>query len=77
MWAKRFNEINIPLESMQTLHSKIKEVHGENLIEVFDYIPPGGSIAELNSYVEIRFEAEPEETARIDELVDQYKAGSS
>lgn len=73
MWVKKFENTNVPIENMQELHSKMKEVYGDNFLEVFDYIPPESPTSDPDPYVELRFEEEPQETASMEELVDEYK----
>ena len=74
IWIKKFEDINIPIEFIQDLHQALAEVYGENLIGVFDYIPPEGFGDELSSFVEVHFTQKPDDMNDLTRLVDEHKA---
>jgi len=74
MWAKRFENLNVSIDQIQDLHNDLKASYGENFLEVFDYVPPESQTSSPDSYVEFRFESEPEDLAEAENLMEQYKA---
>ena len=72
MWAKRFENLNVSIDQIQNLHDDLKTAYGENFLEVFDYIPPDSPTSSPDSYVEFRFESEPEYLTEAENLMEQY-----
>jgi len=74
MWVKKFENTNVLIDLIQDLHNDLKLAYGELFLEVFDYVPPESPTSNPTSYVEFRFESEPENLTVAENLMEQYRA---
>lgn len=73
MWIKKFDNTNVAIETIQELHTKLKDTYGNNFVEIFDYIPPESPTSNPDPYLELRFEEEPDDLGPALDLVEEYK----